>query len=105
MPRRTRTEPRTVTAASYIVQNPRGIPAGHHIIKWHACSEDREDPNDHTSCTERRWCEGDTFEPPEGFGLARFLQHQPMAGRTCDEGHEGCAGPFLAEGVSNDGEV
>ena len=87
----------------FIVRNPRGIPAGRHILRYHACDEGRDDPDDHSGCAAYTWFEGDTLEPPEGFGLERFLQHQPMPGRTCgDDSHENCAGPFL-EGVSADG--
>ena len=106
MPRKT--SARTAPAATsrplgpFVVRNPRGIPAGRHIIKYHVCAEGRGDPNDHSACEEQRWFEGDTFDPPEGFGLERFLQHQPVPGRVCDDEHEGCAGPYLGE-VSTDG--
>ncbi len=82
--------------ATYIVQNPRGIPPGRHIIKFHACATDREDEDDHSGCNVQRWFEGEAFDPPEGFGLARFLEHQPRPGHICsDELHTDCAGPYL----------
>ena len=96
---------RTVKQSQLVVLNPRGIPAGRHIIKFHpfgGCADDREDVNDHSACGQQRWFEGDTFDPPEGFGLERGLRHQPMPGRICSEDHEGCAGPYLGE-VSTDG--
>ena len=100
--------PRTPTGP-FIVQNPRGIPKGRVIIKFHACAEDR-DPDDHTGCSEVRWYEGDVCDPPEGMDTTRFLEHQPMPGQSCgDDTHTDCAGPYLAEGaakeVSNDGQA
>lgn len=102
MPRKSTAATRR-SAGTYIVQNPRGIPAGRHIIRFHRHADGREDAADHSTCYQQRWFEGDAFEPPDGFGLDRFLQHQPSTGATCDdEGHDNCAGPYLAE-VVNDG--
>ncbi len=111
MPRRK--PPGTAAAATsrpagpFIVRNPRGIPAGRHILRFHRHAEDREDPSDHSGCSDQRWFEGDTLEPPDGFGLDRFLQHQPAENPPGDCGEESCpikwcAGPFLEE-VSADG--
>lgn len=108
MPRRSRTEPRTVTAGPYIVRNPTRAPKGHRIIVWHVCDPSMKHETDAAAhvgvCSEQRWFEGEVFEPPDGFPLDRFLRHRPAPGRTCDDdSHENCAGPFLAEGVSSDG--
>ena len=110
MPRKT--SARTAPAAPsrplgpFVVRNPRGSPAGHVMVRWHVCHPSMKHERDATKhvgiCHEQRWFEGDTFDPPEGFGLARFLQHQSAPGRTCDDEHEGCAGPYLGE-VSTDG--
>ena len=81
--------------AGYTVLNPRGIPAGHPIIKFHVCDEEREDMDDHFGCDEQRWFAGDSFDPPAGFGLERFLTHLKMRGATCADEHADCAGPFL----------
>ena len=91
------TRKRTAKRVQLVVLNPRGIPAGRHIIKFHACADGREDPDDHGGCTAITWFEGDTFDPPDGFGLERFLRHQPMPGHTCGEDHENCAGAYLGE--------
>ena len=99
---RAATAPPTSGVGPFIVRNPRAIPTGRHILRYHACADGRDDPEDHSGCDAYTWFEGDTLEPPEGFGLERFLQHQPMPGRSCDDGHENCAGPFLEE-VSADG--
>lgn len=103
MPRKSKAT--TATAATraragpLIVQNPRGIPKGRAILKFHACVEDRE-TDDHSGCTEVRWKEGDICDPPEGMGVTRFLEHQPMPGQSCDDdSHTDCAGPYLAEGT------
>ena len=104
-PRRTKT-----TSGRFRVANPHGIPAGHVLIRHHVCIPSMKDERDAAKhrgvCNEQRWREGEAFDPPEGFGLDRFLQHQPMPGASCgDDSHENCAGPFLvaAEEVSTDG--
>ena len=110
MPRTPPTKRTKTTSGRFRVANPRGIPAGRTIITYHVCAKSMKDERDAAKhvgvCNERRWLEGDAFDPPEGFDLERFLQHQPMPGASCgDDSHENCAGPFLvaAEGVSTDG--
>ena len=49
-------KPKTTTA--YRVMNPRGIPAGRHILRHF----------------KRLWFEGDDFTPPEGCDMARLLR-------------------------------
>jgi hypothetical protein len=45
-------------AKRYVVQNPRRIPGGRHILR----------------SGERYWFEGDDFEPPKGCDVARLLR-------------------------------
>lgn len=43
--------------ATYRVLNPRGIPKGRHILR----------------VGDKRWYEGDEFDPPRGIDLERFI--------------------------------
>ena len=88
---------RRKSAGTFTVLNPRGIPAGHPIIRFHVCDKDRNEPDDHSGCDEQSWQAGDPFDPPTGFGLERFTKHLAMPGATCADDHPDCAGPFLGE--------
>jgi len=77
------------------VLNPRGISKERPILRHHICVPK---PNEgHTNCDDRRWFEGDAFDPNErpGMDTKRFLSHMEMPGATCADKHENCAGPFV----------
>lgn len=48
----------TTKTKRYIVQNPRHIPEGRHILRW----------------GQKYWYDGDDFEPPKGCDVARLLR-------------------------------